>query len=110
MPREKNQSSKLPQTVPKPTIDELLASRDRADRVSADFLKVDVATALTFTGIALTANNPERKTRNRRAARRAYETVLHLMPRIQLSEGDAEDLNRNLKRLKSELRSLGENV
>ena len=103
MPRGKKQSSKSSYTVLKPTIDELVGSRDQAIRVSTDFLKLDVATALTFTGIAFTSEKPEVKERNRHSARRAYDTVTHLLGKIQVSESDAQVLKGDLRRLKSEL-------
>jgi len=91
-------------------MDELLATRNRLNRASADFLKVDVQTALTFTGIALQATDPVKRQRNQRSARNAYDTVLRLIGKVQLSESDARVLGSNLERLKSELRELGETL
>lgn len=92
----------------KRTTDEVLATRQSLNRISTDFLKVDIQTAFTFTRIALQTEDPVRKRRNRRSARTAYDTVLRLMGKIQLSESDARVLDSKLKRLKSELRELGE--
>jgi len=108
MPREKKQASKSGYAFPKPTLDELLASQRQANRVTVEFLKVDVGIALTFSGIALTAANNAKKLRNVKAARRGYDTVVGFLPRTEMSESDAEDMRRNLRRLKSELRQLGE--
>lgn len=93
---------------PAPWEDELLATRREVNRVSKDFLKVDVATALTFAGLALQAENGIRKRRNQRAARRAYDTICKLAQGVELTGNDARDLADNLGRLKSELQRLGE--
>ena len=89
-------------------MDEVLNSASRLNRASVDFLKADVSTALTFTGIALEADDPGKRDRNRRAARKAYDTITRLMLRVTLTDGDASILARNLQRLKSELAKLGE--
>ena len=54
------------------------------------------------------AENSVKKVRNRQSARRAYDTVVRLMDRVDLPDEDAQLLARKLKRLKSELVSLGE--
>jgi len=108
MSREKKHSLKLEHTVAKPTVEDIFPSRKQAIRVSTDFLKLDLATALTFTGIAFSTQNPQLKERNRRSARRAYDTVVHLRGKIEVSESDAEILKEGLRRLRSELRKLGE--
>jgi hypothetical protein len=92
----------------KPTVDELLATRDRMNRARADFLKVDLETALTFVKIAHTTDDEFRKERNCRAARKAYETVVRLQKKVDLTTNDGLALKRGLDRLKSELERLGE--
>jgi hypothetical protein len=82
--------------------------RERAHRASATFLKLDIQTALTFTSMALTAENGVKRERNRKAARKAYETVMRLSQKVHLTDAEARDLNRGLKRLRSELADLGE--
>jgi hypothetical protein len=47
----------------RPRFDELLASRERMNRVSVDFLKVDLETALTFITIAKQTHDRTRKMR-----------------------------------------------
>jgi len=96
--------------APRPTLDDFVASGARMNRVCADFLKIDVAMALTFSGIALQTEDPEKQQRNRRSARRAYDTVLGLIHKVPLTHDDARILARNLQRLKSELLRLGEVV
>ena len=91
-------------------MDELLATRKRLNQANTDFLKVDVQTALTFTGIALQTTDPVKRQRNQRSARNAYDTVLRLLSKVEISESDARILGSNLERLKSELRELGETL
>jgi len=106
---QKAQRAGLPDyAAPKPSVDDFLASGARLNRVRVDFLKIDVATALTFSGIALQTQDPEKRQRNRRSARRAYDTILGLIHRVPLTLDDAQILARNLRRLKSELVRLGE--
>ena len=89
-------------------MDDLLVTRQSFNRVTTDFLKVDIRTALTFTRIASQSEDPVTKWRNRRFARNAYDTVLRLLAKVELSESDARILADRVKRLKSELRELGE--
>ena len=77
---------------------------------SADFLRIDVETALTFTGLALTTDNQEKKKRNRKNARKAYNTVLHLLPRVTFTPSGQARLQDMLARLKKELVQLGERL
>jgi len=49
-----------------------------------------------------------KRLRNRQFARKAYDTVVRLMSRVDLSDENAQILTRKLRRLKSELQSLGE--
>ena len=90
------------------TMDEFLASSARLKQACADFLKIDVAMALTFSGIALRTQDSAKERRNRESARKAYDTVLKLMDKVTLTRDDARILAHNLQRLKSELVSLGE--
>jgi hypothetical protein len=92
----------------KPTVDELLATRDRMNRASADFIKIDVETALTFAKIARDADNATRRTRNQRAARKAYDTILKLLSKVDWTAEDGRVVEKGLDRLKAELKMLGE--
>jgi len=92
----------------KPTFDEFLANGRGFNRASADFLKLDVQTALTFTGIALQMEDSVNKRRNQRSARKAYDCVLNLAKRVQLTEEETLTLTLRLDRLKFELQTLGE--
>jgi hypothetical protein len=94
--------------APKPTVDELLASKSSVNKVGTDFLKLDLQTALTFAGLALQTNDGVKRERNRRAARKAYDTILHLIERVGIANDEAELFEKNLEQLKSDLVKLGE--
>ena len=96
--------------MPRPTIDELIASREGVNRASADFLKIDLRTALTFVKIAQQTTDDVRKERNRMAARRAYETVKKLAQKVSLNDDEMQAIMQSLMRLRSELEALGETI
>jgi hypothetical protein len=89
-------------------MDGIRASRDELNQRSADFLKVDVETALTFSTIAMQTYDPARKQRNRKNARKGYDTILRFMSKVPLGEEDAHYLSGRLQQLKSNLQNLGE--
>ena len=72
-----------------------------------DFLLVDSQIALTFSGIALRANDSDKRTRTAQAARKGYDTIMRLMD-VDLSQGERDKLDANLQRLKNELQTLGQ--
>ena len=88
--------------------DEYIFSRERLNRASTEFLKLDIETALTFLTIARDTHDDSRQRRNLRSARRAYDTVLRFSDRVILSDEDRDALRSGLKRLRSELESFGE--
>jgi hypothetical protein len=109
MPRGKPPSRELNFAVKRPTLNQFLAANAELDRTRIDFLKVDIETALTFSGIALQSeNNLEKRRRNQENARRGYDTIQRLLKKVPLNPADSRMLSRNLKRLKSELQDLGE--
>ena len=72
------------------------------------FLKIDLDTALTFTEIALQAEDAEKRKRNRHNARTGYDTLMRLLPRVTPMRADAEILAEKFDRLKANLQKLGE--
>jgi len=92
----------------KPTIDELLATRERMNRASVEFLKTDLETALTFVKIARQTRDESRRERTCRAARKAYETLTKFVNKVNLDAENGRQVGLGLKQLKSELESLGE--
>lgn len=106
MPSRKQTKSKL--VVAKPTMDELLASRERMTRASVEFLKTDLETALTFVKIARQTRDDVRRKRTCRAARKAYETLTKFVKKVDLSAENGRRISLGLEQLKAELESLGE--
>jgi len=94
--------------APKPTMDEILASRERLNRASTNFLKIDIETALTFLRAARQTTDATRRRRNQAAALRAFNTVTKLMERVNLSHEDVRTIVLGLEQLRSELEELGE--
>ena len=94
--------------VAKPTREELLSSKRQLNEVGTEFLKVDVATGRTFVEAALSSDDPEKKRRNQKSARKAYDTVVRMLKKITPNDADAQELNAGLQRLKADLVELGE--
>jgi len=82
----------------------------RLNQTSKDFLKVDVQTALTFTGAALTTNDPEKKSRNTRNAKKAYYTIERFSERVTYDDAEKAYMSEMMARLKKDLEQLGESV
>lgn len=78
------------------------------NRVMADFLRIDAEMGLTFSGIALVADNQRKRIRTTQVARTAYDSITRLKPRVRLTEVEADKLDGNLLRLRRELEMLGE--
>ncbi len=100
----KRQRSNASAAVP----EEIVFSRERMNRASAEFLKIDIETALTFLMIARQTEDVPRRQRNLRAARHAYETVARLRSKIILNEEDSRRVTSGLGKLRSELEHFGE--
>jgi hypothetical protein len=77
---------------------------------NADFLRIDVETALTFTRLALGTDNPEKKERNCKNARKAYDTILSLRRSVTFTPRQETYMREMLNRLRDELKSLGEKL
>jgi len=75
---------------------------------NADFLKIDVETALIFCGLALETNNEEKKERNRKNARKAYDTILQLWGNVAFTPSQESYMHEMMHRLKGDLKRLGE--
>ena len=92
----------------KTTAADLAETQQQFNRTGTEFLKVDVATALTFSESALNTHDPAKRRRNQRSARKAYDTILHLAKKIAISSGDVKELTDSLEQLKANLVRLGE--
>jgi hypothetical protein len=89
---------------------DILAACARLNRASAEFLKIDVETALTFSKIAQQSQDSWKKQRNRDNARHGYDTILRLIDKVSLTHDEAQFLSEKLAELRSELLKLGEVV
>jgi hypothetical protein len=108
MPGKTPPNRKTGMVVAKPTREELLASSQQLNRVGTEFLKADIATGRTFVEAALSSDDPEKKRRNQKSARKAYDTVVRMLKKITPNDADAQELNAGLQRLKADLVELGE--
>jgi len=84
--------------------------KSNANQAIVDFLKIELSLALTFADLAFTTSDPGTRDRNTANAKKAYETVSAKLPKIELSAAEAAQVQKGLERLKSALRSLGENL
>ena len=75
-----------------------------------DFLRSELRTGFTLTGIARDSRDRARAERNRANARKAYDAVLRFVPRVALSPDETNEINAKLEQLRSELQRLGEEV
>ena|SRR5215469_5538207 len=81
---------------------------ERTNQMGAQFLQIDSDVALTFSGIALRANDEGTRSKTARTARNAYDTIIRLRKGIELTEAQRDKLDVNLQRLKIELQQLGQ--
>ena len=91
-----------------PVVNKLNATGRQLNSTSADFLKIDAETARTFAGLALETDNVEKKDRNRKNARKAYDTILHLWDSVTFTSAEEAYMKETMEHLKLELTQLGE--
>ena len=108
MPDKIPPQRKPPRQLPKRTREQLLASKRQFNRTGTEFLKVDVVTGLTFAKAALDSRDEDKKLRNQKSARKAYDTIVRMLNKITPSKADAQQLHENLQQLKNDLIQLGE--
>ena len=87
----------------------LLMSR-LANPAGVEFLHIEVETASTFARIASEAQDPEKRLRNVQNAQRGYDTLLHFMQTLTLSNDDRAEMHLKVSQLRVQLLNLGENV
>jgi len=87
---------------------DLIEPRERMNRASGQFLKIDLETALTFVTSARGTNDAARRLRNIRSARKAYDTVIKLSRKLRPPDDDIQAINGMLEELKTKLADLGE--
>lgn len=76
------------------------------------FLLTEIETGLTFAHVAVTAkpNQKDKIERNRKNARKAYDTLLRFQPQVSFSEEENAKFKAGKKKLEAALRVLGEPV
>jgi hypothetical protein len=82
--------------------------RERANQNGIDFLFIDLDLADTFMDVAEASQSEETARRNHRNARKAYEAVMRLLPKLRPDLQERQDLNRKLGLLKSRLQAIGQ--
>ncbi len=83
--------------------------RNKLERTGFSFLLSDVELALTLTRIAQDADtDSDKRARNQKNARHAYDTISGLMGRVALTAEEQQELTSKLAQLKAELHLLGE--
>ena len=75
-----------------------------------EFLRTEVETAFVFARVASDAQDSEKRLRNVRNARRAYNTLLHFVQRLVLTPGARGEIHLRICELRRQLINLGENV
>src|SRR5262249_18222888 len=91
-------------------VPQLTAAGKQLNATNADFLRIDVQTALTFSELALGTDNEEKKERNRKNARKAYDTILHLWNNVTFTPSQEVYMHEMMSRLKNDLALLDENL
>ena len=107
-PSKQSRGSARPPASVQSASEELSKTGQQLNATNADFLKVDVETALTFSQLALGTDNPEKRDRNRRNARKAHDTITHLSEKVVFTPAQQEYMNEKMAQLKRELTELGE--
>ncbi len=80
------------------------------NRAELEFLRAELTTGLTLARIALDAQDEEKIERNRVNARKAYDSILHFMPRSFVPTAEWEEIKSKLAQLRDELKLLGEKL
>ena len=75
-----------------------------------EFLRAELLVGITRAKIAQNTPDQDKKDRNRREARKAYDAILRFLPQTFLSQEEKEEIDFKLMELKVALRSLGEDV
>jgi len=81
--------------------------REESNKVGAEFLVIELDTALTFLDVAETTTSEESRIRNRKNAEVAYKTALRMAPRVMLVAPQKEAVNERIAKIKSRLEKLG---
>ena len=80
----------------------------RRNPVAVEFLRTEAETASVLAKIASDARDEEKKRRNIRNARVAYQTLLHFANQLVLTADERDEMRKKLVELRRQLVDLGE--
>ena len=84
--------------------------RAQSNTLGAQFLQIDAELALTLSGMALKTSNTEKRERQFEGAGKAFNTIMRLRKKLDLSETEKNRLDASLERLKSALQKLSSRI
>ena len=73
-----------------------------------DFLLIDLDLAMTFMDVASGSNIQATISRNHNNARKAYDSVVHLLGKLTPDAGQREEIESKLALLKTRLEAVGQ--
>jgi hypothetical protein len=80
------------------------------NQTGVEFLLTDLDLAMTFMDVAQTSHVPGTICRNYHNARKAYDTVLHLLETLTPDAGQRQEINAKLAVLKTRLEAAGQEI
>ena len=78
--------------------------------VSIEFLRTEVETSFVFARIAADATDEEKKRRNLRNARTGYDTLMHFLSELVLTNDERDEIRMKVLELQRQLVVLGETL
>jgi hypothetical protein len=79
-----------------------------ANRLGVAFLFTECDLAVTFLNVADNSSILETVLRNRKNARKAYDTILRNMPKLVLNAAESQSIERKLSTLRTRMEAAGE--
>jgi hypothetical protein len=84
--------------------------KKQMEETQAGFVMTEVSTSMTFARLALDAKDAEKRERNRKNARKGYDTAKRFSGTRALNGSTLREFNMELAKLEKMLRELGEDV
>jgi hypothetical protein len=78
------------------------------NQTGVNFLLIDLDLALTFMDVARTTRSDDTARRNHNNARKAYDTVLHLLETLDPTASERQVIDAKLAILKTRLQAAGQ--
>jgi len=73
-----------------------------------EFVRTDLETGITFSRLALDADDEDKRARNRANARKGYNTALRQWEKLLLTPAESAEIGAKFNHLKANLEKLGE--